>query len=129
LKLDFEQVERVHAKHRGRSCSNTRKRVVLPMECELGNFLDVVGGCARVLVHVLGRNLDVRMDSESETVWTCDVMRLELDGDAGSPFFLFTAVSTTRWGVNNKRVRRLQMNETPLLGISDFAGRYGPICA
>lgn len=30
LKLDFEQVERVHAKHRGRSRSNTSKRVVLP---------------------------------------------------------------------------------------------------
>ena len=29
LKLDFEQVERVHAKHRDRSCSNARKRVVL----------------------------------------------------------------------------------------------------
>ena len=30
LKLDFEQVKRVHAKHRDRSRSNTRKRVVLP---------------------------------------------------------------------------------------------------
>jgi len=44
-----------------------------------------------------------------ETVWTCDVMRLESDGDTGTPFFLFlyTAVSSTRWGVNNKRVVRL----------------------
>lgn len=30
LKLDFEQVERVHAEHRDRPRSNTRKRVVLP---------------------------------------------------------------------------------------------------
>jgi hypothetical protein len=30
LKLDFEQVERVHAKHRDRPRANTRKRVVLP---------------------------------------------------------------------------------------------------
>ena len=30
LKLDFEQVERVHAKHRDRPRADTRKRVVLP---------------------------------------------------------------------------------------------------
>jgi len=42
-------------------------------------------------VHVLARNLGVRMDSESETVWTCDsdAMRVESNVDWVDPLRFF----------------------------------------
>ena len=40
----------------------------IPMKLRLVQSVDVVWWMRGVLVHVLGRNLDVHMDSESETV-------------------------------------------------------------
>ena len=67
-------------------------------------------GVVRVPVRVLGRNLDVHMDLGSETVWTCDAMRLGSEGGTGFPFFLVFLLRCRQPAerVNNKPVKRLQ---------------------
>jgi hypothetical protein len=56
----------------------------------------------RVLVHVLGRNLGVRMDSESETVWTSDAMQCNSNRTAMLDPLLLLRYRLPSAGVNSK---------------------------